>query len=564
MQPYFHLLLLTQVLVAAGTYPATERPESCADVASDPVDLMRGIDIEPDLGISLLQRRAQVVGKLSPQHWQGAAETLGQWFRRSLITQDAGFGKTAAMFGAVLLVAFGFATVVFLGLKLTCHSLLKCFQPQTLRSSHRQNGDGLRKESADWSTVCSELEGDIGASVNVTSLTVSKVMIGFFFVGLPHAMRAGWLASPIFFVLIVFANGYTSQLVGSLMDIARPLAKEDEENRPDLPFLGQVAFGDNARKFFNVVLISERWLILVFILLLNSSTVNVLFPQLRQIYGVGISGLLFFLTMLTPPSWLLRFSAMGIFCVILTVACLLWSACAMPKWGIEVDTFGAIHIPSIAGSLGVFQSLVGGSQLCLPRIYRVMSHPHGEFPSRIMEAVAKGFALGTFVLMCLSLLGFTIYGSQAQASFLDNVGRNLDLQMIPGLQWLHSLCNACLIVAIVSAAPLLTSPLVDATQSVVGIGKSHWTIRLAWKAALIAIAAVAALFLEGSVAAVQSLIGTLFETISCLIWPILCSLKIMPTGYGNKILMFMILVYATFVMIWATYVNIGVMLGKPV
>lgn len=128
------------------------------------------------------------------------------------------------------------------------------------------------------SVVDSATDGEVGATVNETAITLSKMMLGLGFIGLPKAVCSGWLTSPILFMLAAFINGYTTQLIGSLMEITKPKALELGNHAPDLAFCGLVAFGEKSRACFSAFIIGGIWMVLIWALLLSTYFLTSLFP----------------------------------------------------------------------------------------------------------------------------------------------------------------------------------------------------------------------------------------------------------------------------------------------
>lgn len=551
------LWLTLLVAVSAGTV---------CDV-SDP--MIQAASGETDHGLSLLQRRASVIENSAGQRQAARKSEVGMLTRFSELT-GVGSLRTQSFFGSlvkhrwiatasVILLSVILGVVVFVGLAATDRS----FDDSWLS---KQKGKVVEAMIGSWagsgSTVSDpEKEaGEGGATVNETATTLAKMMLGLGFVGLPKAMDGGWMTSPILFMFVVFLNGYTTQLIGTLMEMTKQTALDKGEMH-DLAFLGLIAFGPKSRTAFSAFIIVGVWCVLVWALLLNSSLVGELFTGVGQMEGVVLSGLVFFVTTLAPLSWFARFSFLGIVSILIILGSLLWSAVSMKTYGCASAPLSANSWSNIPVSAGVFQSMMGGMQVCLPGIYRAMSRQsqsigYTSAASKIREAISRGLALGMCIASFICLLGFTLYGSQAQASFVSNIGKEPDLTNIPGLDFLHVLCNSCLVVSVITMVPMVACPVVDASENALGIAKSNWVIRIVWKAVIVASATVAAMTLAGCLYAVQALIGTLFDSLCCLVWPVLCSLKLMDTSRSTKVFMAVILIYAAFTLIWGTYVII--------
>lgn len=544
------LLVLMQFAASNGAFPETEESERCDDVLGH-IFPSQGDD-ESDLGVSLLQRRAEVIEKLASFPKVGlnsrstkASGTFIHLSSKSFADVTATHPLLTTAIVAMLSVFFGF--LVYVGLIITGHSFVdECLTDPAM-------GGTLKGASV----VDSATDGEVGATVNETAITLSKMMLGLGFIGLPKAVCSGWLTSPILFMLAAFINGYTTQLIGSLMEITKPKALELGNHAPDLAFCGLVAFGEKSRACFSAFIIGGIWMVLIWALLLSTYFVTSLFPGFGRTQGVIFSAVVFFLTTLAPLSWFARFSFCGILSLLVIVGSLLWCGGSMKNYGINVYPVDWMGWDDIPLSLGVFQSILGGLQVCLPNIYRAMSPASGKDApavgaSKLRRAIALGIGLGTSIAMFVCLYGFVLYGTHAQTSFTDNIGREANLSIIPGLAFLPNVCNICLIVSVVTSAPIIASPLIDASESVLGLGNSPWSLRTLWKAFIFTSSGVACQYLEGYLYASQALVGTVFVSV-CVIWPTMCSLKLLTFGSATKVFLWMILFYGLFILTWGTY-----------
>merc|ERR1719353_413949 len=137
----------------------------------------------------------------------------------------------------------------------------------------------------------------------------------------------------------------------------------------------------------------------------------------------------------------------------------------MRVYGSAVDPVGPVSWEHLPASIGVFQAIMGGMQLYYPVIYRFMTtssrDPKGI--SQVTQSIARGVGLGILVASSIGFLGYTLYGKQSQPSFVQNIGREPDLKIIPGLGFLIIACSTLFAVSVATSFPMTARPLVDGT-----------------------------------------------------------------------------------------------------
>ena len=116
----------------------------------------------------------------------------------------------------------------------------------------------------------------------------------------------------------------------------------------------------------------------------------------------------------------------------------------------------------------------------------------------------------------IEVLGYGFFGGSVAQSIADNIGRDLDLQVLPG--GLNVFLGAVTILGL-STKQLVTLPLLlDATTDLFG-ERLHWKGQLLMKAIILSISGVIVVLLKDAVAFIGDLVGILPANGVCVIFP---------------------------------------------
>lgn len=390
-----------------------------------------------------------------------------------------------------------------------------------------------------------------------TAFNASSALVGGGLLGVPFAFGQAGVLTGCLLLFVTLLCGWTSVLIGRLMEEIRPLAKkmDIEESAHDWPFIGYAAFGESGRRLCNLVFVAELWFTLLAYLVLNGVNLNiishgVISNQLGVLATASISFLLLFLS----PRALSYLSAFGILSTVLAVGCLVWSAVAMRTWATE---FALLNVSSIPVAMGTIQFCFV-AHAAFPSMYRSMARPAQDYGYAMTYAFC--FA-GTFYLS-LGLFAYMVYGSSAQPNFMANLGRELDLTPIQGLSFLYIAATSCFWINVQSSFPLFAAGLIAAAEGALGIvGASVW-VRSALKLAFMIVSAGVAFALRDCLDNIVSLVGCLCGSCTCLIFPMLFTWKLSTPGRKERAVMLLALTYSFYIMASGTRDNVYQILDK--
>lgn len=394
-------------------------------------------------------------------------------------------------------------------------------------------------------------------TLNETTVNASLTLIGCGVQGIPYAFGQAGAVSGAMLLLIAGICCWTAILLGRLMGATKPLALEHglSDDGHDWPFLGFAAFGDAGRAFCSAVFVSELWFCLVALLVINGINLNLIFPKLLTVaQGIIWSGVVSFLLLFPSAKLLAYFSVFGILSTVLAVGSLIWSAEAMTTWQMQVEV-DIVKLENIPLALGIFQFCFVAHSI-FPSMYRGMQNPKRDYS----RAMVRSFIFAGLFYLLVGTIAFLVYGSRAQSSFMANLGRELDLTEIPGKAFLYIICSACFVINLQATFPMLAMGLIAASENALNIARSGLLLRMLWKAIFMAATTAVAVVLRRCMSPVQSLVGCFCATNTCLLLPVLFSLKILQPGVATKAMMVVMLMYSVYILVYGTYTNVETIL----
>ena len=139
------------------------------------------------------------------------------------------------------------------------------------------------------------------------------------------------------------------------------------------------------------------------------------------------------------------------------------------------------------------------------------------------KAVIYSMSVAETFLLLFGGLGYMFFGSSLEQSIVVNIGRDLDLQLLPE-SW--HICLGALTTVGHNTKQLMTLPLVlDATGDLFG-EMLQWKGRILMKAIVVSISGVTAVLLKDGVAFIGDLVGILPANAVCLIFPCAAMLQL--------------------------------------
>lgn len=386
-----------------------------------------------------------------------------------------------------------------------------------------------------------------------TTINASLTLIGCGVLGIPYAFGQAGLMSGILLLVITMVTCWTAVLIGRLMDVVKPLAEENgmSEDALDWPFIGFAAFGDSGRLFCSAVFMCELWFCMIALLVINGVNLNLIFPSYLSLSNaIILCGVVSFLFLFPSAKVLAYFSIFGILSTVLALGGLIWSAEAMGTWQ-DASGIEWVNLPNVPMSLGIFQFCFVAHSI-FPSMHRGMEHPEKNFPT----AMYRSFTFAGLFYLIVGVFAFLVYGSQAQPSFMSNLGKELDLTVIPGMSFIYIICSACFAVNLQATFPLVAMALIAAVENVIGITESSFSVRTLMKLVFMSATVAIGVALRSCMAPIQSLVGCFCATNTCLFLPMLCGLKLLPMNGASKIAVAIALIYAVYILVYGTYTNV--------
>lgn len=400
------------------------------------------------------------------------------------------------------------------------------------------------------------LEGDASdekTTLNETTINAALALVGSGVLGIPYAFgQSGFLCGAIL-LSVTGLTMWTAVLIGRLMDATKPLARElgIDESAHDWPFLGFVAFGNVGRVIVSFCQLGELWGCMLGFLVVNGVNFHLIFPRVSQELCIVASGLMSFAMLFPSAKTLSYFSSVGIAATVLAVGSLAWSAEAMPVWESHVEAWKWLDPSNVLMSLGMIQFCFVAHG-AFPTMHREMRSPATEFT----PAMLRAFVFAGIFYMTVGILAFFVYGSLAQANFMENLGRDLTGQLLPGKAFLYIFSTAFFAINIQASFPLFALGLITATEVSLGIAKRGIFIRTLWKFVFLALTTFVAVVLKDCMAPIISLIGCFCATCTCLIFPMSFTLKLMKTSFLTKTVIGFAMIYSFYTLIVGTYKNV--------
>eukprot|EP00930_Biecheleria_cincta_P063265 TRINITY_DN48781_c0_g1_i1.p1 TRINITY_DN48781_c0_g1~~TRINITY_DN48781_c0_g1_i1.p1 ORF type:complete len:461 (-),score=60.76 TRINITY_DN48781_c0_g1_i1:72-1454(-) len=390
-----------------------------------------------------------------------------------------------------------------------------------------------------------------------TAFNASSALVGGGLLGVPFAFGQAGAMTSCLLLFVTLLCGWTSVLIGRLMEEIRPLAKkmDIEESAHDWPFIGYAAFGENGRRLCNLVFVAELWFTLLAYLVLNGVNLNIISHGVisNQMGVLATASVSFFLLFLSPKA-LSYLSAFGILSTVIAVGCLVWSALAMRTWATEFTLLNSSSIPVAMGTI----QFCFVAHAAFPSMYRSMARPAQDY----RYAMTYAFCFAGIFYLSLGLFAYKVYGSNAQPNFMANLGRELDLAPIQGLSFLYIAATSCFWINVQSSFPLFAAGLIAAAEGSLGIVGASALVRSVWKLAFIVLSTGVAFALRDCLDNIVSLVGCLCGSCTCLIFPMLFTWKLSSPGRKERAVMLVGLGYSFYILVSGTRDNVQQILNK--
>eukprot|EP00439_Symbiodinium_sp_Y106_P056216 s2200_g7.t2 len=357
---------------------------------------------------------------------------------------------------------------------------------------------------------------------------------------LPYAFRlSGWLFVPLLLAVGVLM-GFTLWIMGFLLE--KVDARADEMGMPrsqrDWGLIGYAAFGNIGRLLFAGCMFFDLTggaLVLVSIVI---EQLPFLLP-FRHNVTAALSCILAFSCCLLPKKFFSAMAVLGMSSQVLLILGLVIT-------GAELSSLNEVATDQTALKAAGVPSAFGIALLCFlahseaPLIYQMMEDRKQWTKAVIYSMTLTEAFLLTFgaldpssdraFLESLGALGYGFFGGSVAQSIADNIGRDLELQVLPG--GLNVFLGAITILGL-STKQLVTLPLLlDATTDLFG-ERLQWKGQLLMKAIILGLSGIVVVLLKDAVAFIGDLVGILPANGVCVIFPCAALLQM----YGHEMRM---------------------------
>mmetsp|Transcript_658 Transcript_658/g.1571 ORF Transcript_658/g.1571 Transcript_658/m.1571 type:complete len:426 (+) Transcript_658:73-1350(+) len=384
-----------------------------------------------------------------------------------------------------------------------------------------------------------------GVSLGGTVVTMLNVFVGGGSVVLPYAFRlSGWLFVPLLLAVGVLM-GFTLWIMGFLLEAVDDQAEQMgvPRSQRDWGFIGYAAFGNIGRLLFAGCMFFDLTggaLVLVSIVI---EQLPFLLPFRHNVTAV-LSCVLAFGCCLLPKRFFSIMAVLGMSSQVMLILGLVIT-------GVELSSLNEVATDQTALKAAGVPSAFGIALLCFlahseaPLIYQMM-----EDRKQWTKAVIYSMTLTEAFLLTFGALGYGFFGGSVAQSIADNIGRDLELQVLPG--GLNVFLGAITILGL-STKQLVTLPLLlDATTDLFG-ERLQWKGQLLMKAIILGLSGIVVVLLKDAVAFIGDLVGILPANGVCVIFPCAALLQM----YGHEMRMWQRIGVRALVVLFSLYSVFG-------
>lgn len=411
-----------------------------------------------------------------------------------------------------------------------------------------------------------------GASTREVSIMVANLIVGNGLLTMPYGFAlAGWVAVPVVILTIavlVFTGILLGSAFGSMFDRG--------VMAPNFGDISEAAFGTWSRPIFEIFCLGECAFLTIFFFVFSGSSLAPVFgcSNTLAIMGSGILCCLVFLlprrvfTLLSMVGLGLTFFALG--AVVVTGALLL------PQF----ETTQVLATPSwVSGAVGTaaFTALCSGDHAVFGGIYSVAANE-----SAFRGGLIGGFAIFAVVALFFNIVCYATFGNALKPVSLNNIGRDANLEIIPGCAWLFVSANLALTARALLTIPAFSRPLINFCAQALGAkmdmdlsvpvnleselsllqeAPKKFGLRMALIGTVIGVAAVSAILLSDVLAALETLTSAFFKTVNCFWLPCCGVWMLCNPSWGRRAAILLVLLPATAWGISGTYSSVQTILS---
>eukprot|EP00922_Rhytidocystis_sp_ex-Travisia-forbesii_P050782 GHVS01075432.1.p1 GENE.GHVS01075432.1~~GHVS01075432.1.p1 ORF type:complete len:415 (-),score=63.66 GHVS01075432.1:461-1705(-) len=275
-------------------------------------------------------------------------------------------------------------------------------------------------------------------SLSEASFNITNSVVGIGMLSLPYSFReAGFITIPIC-LLLTCLYCYTGRLIGHCLECTSAAA--DELSMPpmarDWQWLGAAAFGRYGKTATTLSLVGELWFVMMSYLVIAGINIELLCPSLlSRTSGIVLSGGLAFALVHANLRWVAYISLLANISTVVAVVAFVWSGLAMPVKA-DWSKLKMINVQGLHTCVGIINFCFVAHAI-FPTIYQSMKSPAKQFP----RALYLSYAIAFIAYAATGLFGYCVYGDAIQNPYTTNLGRDIHLQPIAGLQLIPLITN---------------------------------------------------------------------------------------------------------------------------
>jgi vesicular inhibitory amino acid transporter len=359
------------------------------------------------------------------------------------------------------------------------------------------------------------------------TVTTFSAVFGVGFLCLPYAMSlAGWVGAPIIIFLTACA-GYTGQVMTSALqqEASRVSSQQGKPVVLGWGFLMRSAYGPRAERAVNIFLVIELWGYMLSGIVSAATNLNQLLPNLPSSAAIGLTVLVQFGLAALPMRTLSRLNVIGN--ILFVVCCLMFlvTGLMLPSKALSSE-HQFVRPEGVAAACGII-IFSPASHSLYPAIMQKMKHPE-----QYSVCLRRAYVLACVVYVCFAVSGYYLFGSAVQPSAVRNIGVDRRLIALPNLGWMNYVASFSMLVKVSSLQPLIMAPLISTIEGMFEGWVRQPMLSTLSGPCVLTISAVVAIHFAQNVAALLTLVGSVFCMSIAFVLPALCYWRINADSIG--------------------------------
>merc|ERR1712178_10229 len=289
------------------------------------------------------------------------------------------------------------------------------------------------------------------------------------------------------------------------------------------------AFGGSGAILVSVLSYLEFPAVVVQSFILQGHTLNDMIPSIGYTHAVVISAILTALMSVISEKVYAYVSALSVAAFLLTCFGVIVTGLELPEWAHERRMEGdVVQLPS---SISIIL-FCGAVHPLLPQLY-ACSKSHEDY----RRATCAAFTLWGIFVLAFGVAAFYMYGDALQAIVSRNIGRDLHMDPIPGLESVATISSWLVVFKAQLSSKSYVTPFQNLMTSILGLGSVVERSRLAaigLSVPFLAGSAVAAVALKDEIETVLAVSGMFLQNLNGIIFPSLMYLCLCKPRHARQ------------------------------